>query len=228
MNRAVWGGFVRGFQEALAGEKLAGVMDYLASGRGEHHGDMAGLGLMAASSADKLKSQLQHPENDQQGSLMGGDTGRTGADLTGLALMTAPTLASMARGGDRFTNGMNLAGLTALAAPTIDKLQANFRARRDGSDPEAKMLMSHRAHAIAELGGYGALAAPVLRGVHQGHTPLHSAAMTLGGYGALAAPAVEDLVQHDDKKRVFQGAGRSATELGGLGLLAGGAMTAGH
>ena len=222
MNRAVWGGFVRGFQEALAGEKLAGVMDYLASGRGEHHGDMAGLGLMAASSADKLRSQLQHPENDQQGSLMGGDTGRTG-----VALMTAPTLASMARGGDRFTNGMNLAGLTALAAPTIDKLQANFRARRAGVDPEAKMLMSHRAHAIAELGGYGALAAPVLRGARAGHVPRHSAAMTLGGYGTLAAPVVEDLVQHDEKKKIFGGAGRSAAELGGLGLLAGGAST-GH
>jgi hypothetical protein len=228
MNRAVWGGFVRGLQEAFAGEKVASIADYLASARGEHHGDMAGLGLMAASSADKLKSQLEHPEDDQQGSLMGGDTGRTGADLTGLALMTAPTIASMAKGtGNRFTNGMNLAGLAALTAPTLDKLQANIRARRAGVDPESKMLMGHKAHALAELGGYGALAAPVVRGAMGGHTPLHSAAMTLGGYGTLAAPAVEDLVQHDEKKRIFNGAGRSATELGGLGLLAGGALT-GH
>jgi hypothetical protein len=205
--------------------KSAGLADTLA--RSEHAADLGGLALMAASSGDKLRSQLQHPGDDQKGSLMGGDTGRVGADLAGLAVMTAPTLAMMSKGtGSRFTNAANLAGLAALTAPTLDKLQANLRARREGVDPESKMLMGHNAHALAELGGYGLLSAPVVRGAMHGHG-LRSAVPTLAGYGVLAAPAVEDLVQHDEDKRIFSGPKRSATELAGLGLLAGGAL-AGH
>lgn len=206
-----------------------GVVDYLASHAGERHGDLGGLGLMAASSVDKLRSQLAHPEDAEKGSLLGGTAGRSGADLAGLAMMTAPTLASMARGtGSRFTNAMNLAGLSALAAPTIDNMQAHIRARRAGVDPEKKMLMGHKAHALLELGGLGTLSAPVLHGALEGKAPLRGSLMTLGGYGTLAAPVIEDVVHEGDGPRVFQGAGRAGSELAGLGLLAGGALAYGH
>jgi len=211
-------------QERTASVKIARSFgEYLASETGERHGDIGGLALMAASSADKLKSQLQHPENDQKGSLMGGDVGRSGADLTGLAMMTAPSIASFRHGGSRLREGLNLAGLGALAVPTIDKLQANYRARKAGVDPETKMLLGHKAHAIAELGGYGLLAGPAA----MSHAPLHSKAMTLAGYGALAAPALSDLGvgRREDGSSVFDGAGRSAAELAGLGLLGGGVAT---
>jgi hypothetical protein len=197
---------------------------YLLTNAAERHTDLGGLGLMAGSSLDKLRSQIKHPGNPQQGSLVGGMAGRSGMDLAGLGAMATPTIARMAAGpghGSRFTNIANLAGLGALAVPTIDNIQAGIRARRAGVDPEKKMLLGHKAHAIAELAGLGTLAAPVAREGLNRHS-----AMLLGGYGTLAAPVVEDLVQHDEKKKLFQGAGRSATELAGLGLLAGG--TLGH
>lgn len=204
-------------------DKVAGLREYLLSDAAEKHTDLGGLGLMAASSLDKLRSQLKHPE-DPEKSLVGGTAGRSGMDLTGLAAMATPTVARLVSGtGDKLTNVANLAGLGALAVPTLDNVQAGIRARRAGVDPEKKMLLGHKAHAGLELAGLGTLAAPVVRG---GLSP-HSA-MTLAGYGTLAAPVVEDLVQHDEKKKLFQGAGRSATELAGLGLLAGGALGHGH
>lgn len=198
---------------------------YLLSEAAEHHTDLGGLGLMAGSSIDKLRSQIQHPENTEQGSVVGGTAGRSGMDLAGLAAMSAPTIAQLAHGGhtraDQFRHIANIAGLGALAIPTLDNVQAGIRARRAGVSPEEKMLLGHKAHAGLELAGYGALAAPV---IHGGITP--SSAATLAGYGTLAAPVVEDLVHHgDEKDRVFQGAGRSATELAGLGLLAGGVLS---
>ena len=156
--------------------------------------------------------------------MVGGTAGRSGMDLAGLGAMAVPTVARMISGhGDKFTNIANLAGLSALAVPTADNIQAHIRARHEGVDPEKKMLLGHGAHAGLELAGLGTLAAPVARGGLNPHS-----AMTLAGYGTLAAPVAEDLVQHDEKKKLFQGAGRSATELAGLGLLAGGAMTHGH
>jgi hypothetical protein len=207
-------------------EKTARLANYLASK--ELHGDLGGLSLMALSSADRLRSQLKHPQNDQKGSLMGGDVGRTGADLAGLGMMVAPTLGAMvsAPSKNRFTNVANLAGLTALAVPTLDKLQANIRARRAGVDPEQKMLLGHKAHALAELGGYGTLAAPVIRNART--APIKSTLATLGGYGTLAAPIVEDLAQHDENKKIFKGPARSVAELAGLSLLGGGALMHGH
>ena len=188
-----------GYEEVIF-EKEAKT-PYMLSDAAEKHTDLGGLGLMAASSLDRMKSQLQHPENDEQGSLMGGTAGRSGMDLTGLGMMAAPTVARLAAGhGNRFTNVANIAGLGALAIPTLDNLQAGIRARRAGVSPDEKMLLGHKAHAGLELAGLGTLAAPVVRG---GLSP-HSAA-TLAGYGTLAAPVVEDLVQHDDSKRVFRG-----------------------
>jgi predicted double-glycine peptidase len=205
-------------------DKVAGLRDYILSDAAEKHTDLGGLGLMAASSIDKLRSQLKHPEDPERGSLVGGTAGRTGMDLTGLGLMAAPTLARLATGtGNRFTNVANLAGLGALAVPTADNLQAAIRARRAGVDPEKKMLLGHKAHSALELAGLGTLAVPVARG---GLKP--SSAATLAGYGTLAAPVVEDLVQHDENKKIFKGPGRSAAELAGLGLLAGGALSHGH
>lgn len=204
-------------------DKVAGLREYLLSDAAEKHTDLGGLGLMAASSLDKLRSQLKHP-GDPEKSLVGGTAGRSGMDLTGLAAMATPTVARLVSGtGNKFTNVANLAGLGALAVPTLDNVQAGIRARRAGVDPEKKMLLGHKAHAGLELAGLGTLAAPVVRGGLNPHS-----AMTLAGYGTLAAPAVEDLVQHDEKKKLFQGAGRSATELAGLGLLAGGALGHGH
>ena len=205
-------------------DKVSGFRDYILSDAAEKHTDLGGLGLMAASSIDKLKSQLQHPEDPEKGSLVGGTAGRTGMDLTGLGLMAAPTIARLATGaGDRFTNVANLAGLGALAVPTADNLQAAIRARRAGVDPEKKMLLGHKSHSALELAGLGTLAVPVARG---GLKP--ASAATLAGYGTLAAPVVEDLVQHDENKKIFKGPGRSAAELAGLGLLAGGALSHGH
>lgn len=207
---------------------------YILQDRAETHTDLGGLGLMTASSLDKLRSQLKHPEDAEKGSLVGGTAGRGGLDLAGLGVMAAPTIARLATNtGSRFTNLANIAGLGALAVPTADNVQAAIRARRAGVDPEQKMMLGHKAHGALELAGYGALAAPVIRGARaphgsDDHLPLHSAAMTLGGYGTLAAPVVEDLAQHDEDKKVFRGARRTATELGGLGLLAGGALTHGH
>jgi hypothetical protein len=201
-----------------------GFRDYILSDAAEKHTDLGGLGLMAGSSIDKMRSQLKHPENEEQGSMVGGTAGRSGMDLAGLGMMAAPTIARLAAGrGDRFTNVANIAGLGALAIPTADNIQAGIRARRAGVDLEKKMLLGHKAHAGLELAGLGTLAAPVARGGLN-----RSSAMTLGGYGTLAAPVVEDLVQHDENKKVFHGAGRSATELAGLGLLAGGALQHGH
>lgn len=211
---------VAGLRENLLGSAKT---PYLLSDAAEKHTDLGGLGLMAASSLDKLRSQLKHPE-DPEKSLVGGTAGRSGMDLTGLAAMATPTVARLATGtGNKFTNVANLAGLGALAVPTLDNVQAGIRARRAGVDPEKKMLLGHKAHAGLELAGLGTLAALVARGGLNPHS-----AMTLAGYGTLAAPVVEDLVQHDEKKKLFQGAGRSATELAGLGLLAGGAMAHGH
>lgn len=215
--------------------KIAGgsFKDYLLSPHAEHHTDLAGLGLMAGSSADKMRSQLKHPENAEKGSLVGGTAGRSGMDLTALGLMAAPTVAHLLNGEPSGLTGSELAahnfkqranalGLAALAVPTIDNLQAGIRARRAGVDPEQKMLLGHKAHAISELAGLGTLAAPVLRG-----GPSLSAASTLAGYGTLAAPVVEDLAQHDESKKVFRGARRSGAELAGLGLLAGGVLAPG-
>lgn len=201
--------------------KIAGLLDYakreLPSLRAEHVTDLAGLGLMAAGSASHLRSQLSG-----QGETGGpvGPAGQAGMDLAGLGMMAAPTVAAMsslgrgrapgslAGGGSRFTNIANLAGLGALAVPTLDKLQANIRARRAGVDPESKMLLGHKAHKVLELGGYGALAAPLLA---QGRGMGLGGLSQLAGYGALAAPAITNMKE---------GPGRTGSELAGLGLLA--------
>jgi len=146
--------------------------------------------------------------------------------------MAAPTIGSFLRPGKRpmWHDIANIAGLASLAAPTADKLQASYRARKAGVDPESKMLMGHKAHALAELAGYGALSAPVIHNLRSGQVPLHSAAQTLGGYGVLSAPVVGDLTtpEGEEKSRVLRGPTRTLAELGGLGLLAGGTLTAGH
>lgn len=212
---------------SLGGYKLAaGAMNYLASSAAGKHGDLGGLALMAAGSMDKLRGQLKNPQDADKHSVMGGETGRSAADLTGLGMMAAPIAAGAARGGgSKLDNALYLGGLAALAVPTLDNLQANYRARKAGVDPEKKMLLSHRAHRNAELAGYGALTIPVLR--HARHQPLKHTAMELGGYGLLAAPHVEDALGRKKEDRIFQGPTQTMSELAGLGLLAGGTLT-GH
>jgi len=205
-------------------EKLSGrFMDYLASEKAEHHGDLSGLALMALSSADKLQSQLRG--SDDHNSLVGGDIGRTAMDLVGLGLMTAPTVAALTRGsGSKLTNALNLAGLTTLVVPTLDKLQASVRGRIHGVDPETKMLMSHNMHTLSELAGMGLLSIPVAKNTIQGHYSLPSGLTTLAGYATLSAPLVSDLISHGEEGNAFHGPVRTMSELAGLGLLAAGAM----
>lgn len=205
--------------------KIAGVLDtirqHLPTSGVEHATDLAGLGLMAAASGSHLRSQLKG-EGDAGGPV--GPAGQAGMDLAGLGLMAAPSAAALsplarghapehlAGGGSKWVNVANLAGLGALAIPTLDKLQANIRARRAGVDPESKMLLGHKAHKALELGGYGALMAPVLakgRGMGLG------GATTLAGYGTLMAPTLTNMKE---------GPGRTGSELAGLGLLGAGAL----
>lgn len=201
--------------------KISGALDrvkqWLPSMGAEHATDLAGLGLMAGASGSHLYSQLKG-KGDEGGPV--GPAGQAAMDLSGLGMMAAPTVAAMtslgrgrapgalAGGGSKFTNVANLVGLGSLGLATADKLQANIRARRAGVDPEEKMLLGHGAHKALELGGYGALAAPILR---QGRGMGLGGLSQLAGYGVLAAPTVTDMEG---------GPKRTASELAGLGLLA--------
>jgi hypothetical protein len=202
--------------------KIAGALDYLKShlpsAGAEHATDLLGLGMMAAGSGSHLRSQLS---GQGEGGGPISPAGQAGMDLAGLGVMAAPTVAELsswkhhvpagvghAGGGSRWTNIANLAGLSALAVPTLDKLQANIRARRAGVDPETKMLLGHKAHKALELGGYGALAAPLLA---QGRGMGLGGLSQLAGYGVLAAPTITNMKE---------GPGRTSSELAGLGLLA--------
>lgn len=201
---------------ASVAKSLAGMAEHLPTLHAEHLTDLAGLGMMAAGSASHLGSQLKG-HGDEGGVV--GPTGQAGLDLAGLATMAAPTAAAMtslakghkpahlAGGGSKFTNIANLAGLGALAIPTIDKIQARIRAGKAGVSPEEKMLLGEGAHKALELGGYGALAAPILR---QGRGMGLGGATQLAGYATLAAPHVVPI----------EGPARSSSEIAGLGLLA--------
>lgn len=191
--------------------KVAGVLSHLKaplhSSEMEHLTDLGGLGLMAAGSASHLYGQLKNKE-ESPGPIPA--AGQSALDLTGLGAMAIPTVAALARGkqpgsmaggGRKFTNAANLVGLGALAIPTADKLQAHLRGGED------KELLSHGAHKALELGGYGALMAGTLTNPDN---ELKDKIMQGVGYGALALPQVAPV----------EGSGRTALELGGLGMLA--------
>ena len=189
---------------------------------------------MAASSADKLRSIVKYKDEDK-GSLVGGDAGRQGMDLAGLAGMAVPSLMALrhtgnehaAGGGSRFTNIANALSLGALAAPVVDNLQAKYRAGK-GGDVEGKKLLGHGAHQALELGGLAGLAGTLGRGMYRGDVGKAPGAALLAGYGTLAAPVTDDIqaqvrAGHGgdvESKRVLKGALRPATELAGLGMLA--------
>jgi len=175
---------------------------WLASRDAEHLTDLVGLGGMALSSADKLRSAFRKPD-EEQGSVVGGDAGRTGMDLGALGLMAAPSAAALhhlatnkattrplAGGGSKLTNAVNLASLAALMAPGVDKLQAKLRGGDD------KRLMSDRTHEALEVAGLGGLAGGVAGGMWKDRSArnLAEGSALLAGYGTLAAPAVHGLV----------------------------------
>lgn len=210
--------------------KLASALPWIASEHAEHATDLGGLGLMAAGSADNLRSQLLHGD-DNKGSLMRGPAGRSAADLAGYVAMAAPSLAALrhtgnehaAGGGLRWVNLANLAGLGALGVSAVDKLQANIRAKNP-EEAHHKMLLPHSVHQALDLGGLGTLAGTAFLKARGGTTREKIDAATLGaGYGTLAAPLAEDVyTEHvnPQHKQVFTGAVRPASELAGLGLLA--------
>lgn len=219
------------YKEVLKEKKAS--MPWLASASAEHATDLGGLGLMAASSADKLRSIVKH-KDEEKGSLVVGEVGRSSIDLAGLTGMVLPSLAALrhtgnehaAGGGSRFTNIANALSLGALAAPVVDNIQAKIRAR--GGDPEKKLLLGHGAHQALELGGLAGLAGTVGRGMARGDVGKLPGAALLGGYGTLAAPVIDDIQAHArtphgedvEKKKYIKGALKPATELAGLGMLA--------
>lgn len=221
----------------------SGALPWLASGHAEHLTDLGGLGAMALGSADNLRSQLLH-KDDEKGSLLGGSRGRQALDLGGLAAMAAPSLAALrhtgnehaAGGGQRWVNLANLAGLGALGVSSIDKLQAHLRA---GSADEAhhKLLLPHAVHQALDVGGLGALAATAALQARGGSLGDKLRAGTLGaGYATLAAPVADELQaklrsapgENPEAKQLLTGAVRPATELAGLSLLAAPSILAKH
>lgn len=210
--------------QKIASVKTAGMFQHLAhaplhSDLWEHVTDVGGLAAMGLASGSHLYGQLHkkvNPEASESGPISEG--GQAGLDLAGLTAMSVPTATALAQyakgskvpvgagGGHRLTNVLNAVGLAGLMAPALDKAQAHWRAR-NGEDPESKMLLSHRAHKALELGGYGALMGGTL--TNPTNTGSDKAQM-LAGYGALMAPHVLPI----------EGAGRTASELAGLGLLA--------
>lgn len=207
-----------------------GSIPWIASQHAEHVTDLAGLGLMAASSADKLRRQLRRDKD-----MEAGETARIGADTAGLGVMAVPTIAALgartltphhAGGGSRATNAINALGLGSLLLSAGDKLQARLRSN-EGEDPSKKQLMGHAGHAVADIAGLGILAAPALReAVKTRKLPWDQAAL-LGGYGTLIAPSVGDLHEHytGRENALSSGPLRSATELAGLGMLAAPSMS---
>ena len=215
---------------------------WIASEAAEHATDLGGLGLMAMGSLDKLQTQLRG-KDENKGSLMGGDTGRSSADLAGLAMMAAPSLAALrhkgpglAGGGSKFTNVMNALSLGALAAPVADRIQARMRAQ-PGEDASSKQLLSDGTHHALELGGLAGLSVPVARNLARGDISRGAGASLLGGYATLAAPAIDEMQAHarsapgedpHQKMLIGNGAGKSMTELAGLGMLAAPSLLAKH
>jgi hypothetical protein len=197
------------FAREVCGDKTASV-PWLARDSVGTGADLLGLGLMSAASLDKIRSE--HSERDPLG-----EKGRTSLDLSGLATMTAPVIAQIAKHRELAAHGhptrwygnpLTLAGLGALATPVVDKLQAQLRAA-PGEDWEQKQLLGHGAHQALELGGYGAMLGQSLHGAaHQardgnwgrgvGGNLAHAA-----GYGVLMAPTVEEVVRGHDAKPIL-------------------------
>lgn len=180
----------------------------------EHAADLAGLGLMAAGGADRLRSQLK----GESGAGVLGEKGQTAADVAGLGVMALPHVSQLLSGkGGKLYAGSVLGGLGALAAPALDSLQARLRSGT-GEDPSSKQLMSHKTHDLLDLAGYGTFGA--LSAKDMAKKPNALDALHLAGYGVLAAPHVENLVRSKESPRVFDGSLRSATDLAGIGMLA--------
>ena len=209
-------------------------LPWLARGSTEHGTELAGLGLMAAGSADELRQNLAARRGEEKPSLMGGETGRAASDLAGLAMMAAPSAAALrhvgnthaAGEGKRWVNALNLAGLAALAAPSIDHIQAGLRANTP-EERESKLLLPHKAHAALEIGGLAGLAVPVAAGMRgQSLRDNLGSVGTMAGLGLLAAPHIEHELrgrtegEHEGGEHFFTPVRKNVSDLAGLGLLA--------
>ena len=189
----------------------------------ENAADLAGLGMMTAGGVDNLQSKLTG------GPSVLGEQGQAATDVAGLGVMALPHLANMAAGrGGKLYPAAVLGGLGALAAPTIDRMQAKWRAS-PGEDPKSKQLMSHKAHELSELAGYGIFGGMSLHDLAKNPGAKERAlnALHVAGYGTLAAPHVESLMRPEgEKPRIFTDKTRAVTDLAGVGAL--GAAAAAH
>ena len=209
----------------MAEVKAAG---WLSGNTAETATDIGGLTAMMAGSGSHLYSAIKGQDNAE--SPIPGKV-QHGLDLAGLAGMALPSAAALmalrrghtpeAGGGKTWVNAANLAGLVGLAIPTADTLQAKLRAA-PGEDPESKTILNPTTHKLMELGGYGALAAPVIANTRAKGFNAHDASL-LGGYGLLAAtphvlPAGEPTPE-DPHPGLAARIARPAAEMAGLGAL---------
>ncbi|WP_394831810.1 hypothetical protein LVJ94_35370 [Pendulispora rubella] len=99
-----------------ADPKYAGILGRLAEEGASHKAELAGLGMLAGISADRLQAgaRAKPGEDWQKKSLLGGETGHHLTDIAGLGVLAIPSAASHLTGRGR---GLPLPKIAEAASP---------------------------------------------------------------------------------------------------------------